>query len=353
MPASSISSPPGFGHAHGSLTVTGQNAFMSNHRGISSNPFVEEHRDVPAKPCCIQNRFEPLLLAGINEEPIPLVDLTGIHLAEEVGQSSPPKGGIVLAWNSDYVEVIDKIDGAFSVTITCILKENQFSWMMTGVYGPCKDDERNHFIEELYDLRAWSDLPWCIGGDFNVTRFVHERRGRQHITRFMSEFEELVENLNLVDYPLQGARYTWTNGTSFSRIDRFLATADWEAHFSQAKEVALFRSVSDHRVVVLDCSRKRRGSVPFRFEVMWFENDGLLTCIDKWWNSSSFSEKTDEINSIDANEELGPLLDEDEVNRVLLKNELSLLLRKREICWCQKARIKWRCGGEDNTAFCN
>ncbi|KAF5207865.1 hypothetical protein FRX31_002555 [Thalictrum thalictroides] len=39
-------------------------------------------------------------------------------------------GGIVLAWNSNYVEVIDKVEGAFSVTVTCMLRENGFAWMV-------------------------------------------------------------------------------------------------------------------------------------------------------------------------------------------------------------------------------
>ncbi|KAF5192579.1 hypothetical protein FRX31_017835 [Thalictrum thalictroides] len=157
----------------------------------------------------------------------------------------------------------------------------------------------------------------------------------------------MVENLNLVDYPLHGAKFTWTNGGSLNQIDRFLATADWDNVFPQAKELAIARKVSDHRVVILDCTKFRKRSIPFRFEVMWFENSELLTLIENWWSSFHFTgsasyiwwnkikslkyklrtwnqkvfgrvdqliqAKTEEINFIDLEEENRQLSDEEEV----------------------------------------
>lgn len=32
------------------------------------------------------------------------------------------------------------------------------------------------FLGELDDIKARWDLPWCIGGDFDLVRFSHERK---------------------------------------------------------------------------------------------------------------------------------------------------------------------------------
>ena len=47
-------------------------------------------------------------------------------------------------------------------------------------------------------------IPWCCLGDFNIVRFPSERRGETCLTLAKEKFSEFIEDLNLVDFPLEG-----------------------------------------------------------------------------------------------------------------------------------------------------
>ena len=62
--------------------------------------------------------------------------------------------------------------------------------------------------DELIGIQQLWDVPWCYIGDFNIIRFPSERLGRSHLTPAMEIFSEFIEELNLIDLPLEGGSYT-------------------------------------------------------------------------------------------------------------------------------------------------
>ncbi|KAL7179908.1 hypothetical protein ACSBR1_043165 [Camellia fascicularis] len=91
--------------------------------------------------------------------------------------------------------------------------------------------------------------------------------------------------MRLINIPFQGGTFTWSNGQSLSRIDRFLLLGDWEEHFAYMIQTRLLRPVSDHWPLLLDSRGTRRGLTPFRFENMWLQFDGFLEVVRGWWTS--------------------------------------------------------------------
>lgn len=121
-------------------------------------------------------------------------------------------GAILCAWNPCKVCKVKEIIGNFSISI--ILKDIALGceWMLTRVYGPTNTTNRDAFWEELLEVRERWSVPWVVGGNFNVIRFVHKKSSRVRITRSMRDFDDSVRNGNLRYCLLANAKYTWTNG---------------------------------------------------------------------------------------------------------------------------------------------
>lgn len=79
----------------------------------------------------------------------------------------------------------------------------------------------------------WWDLPWCFGGDFNVTRFPSEGEGEEVYSGY-GEFFNFISEQGSVDLPLLGGRFTLSSNQetpSMFRFDLFLITPYSYIHF--------------------------------------------------------------------------------------------------------------------------
>ncbi|RVW76178.1 putative mitochondrial protein [Vitis vinifera] len=102
----------------------------------------------------------------------------------------------------------------------------------------------------------------------------------------MRRFAETVDELELVDMPLQGGEFTWNGGLNnqvWARLDRFLVSSTWLEMFNGATQIRLSRPISDHFPIVLEGGGIRRGPTPFRFENMWLKVEGFQDVVRAWW----------------------------------------------------------------------
>ena len=106
--------------------------------------------------------------------------------------------------------------------------------------------------EELTRLISWWDLPWCLGGDFNIIHFPSERLGAASYTQATYGFSNFISLHGLMDIPMEGGFYTWSNSSSASRIDRFLCSPLLADQFTMFSQKRLSRVLSDHFPILLD-----------------------------------------------------------------------------------------------------
>jgi hypothetical protein len=202
--------------------------------------------------------------------------------------SSRASGGILLMWDRRVVEKLEAQVGEYVVACSFRNCADNFTWAFARVYGPNLDPLCRSLWDELAGLLSLWDLPWCIGGDFNVIRFPCERSGAAHISSAMTEFSGFILEHELMDLPLAGGSFTWTNLSSWSRLDKFLVSPNWEAKYPGLIQKRLPRLCSDHFPILLVCGGILRGKRPFKFENIWLQEDGFVERVRLWWESYSF-----------------------------------------------------------------
>lgn len=108
------------------------------------------------------------------------------------------KGRILLVWSTNYLKVHTFIK---TYSITVILKRDNFELMITGVYGPQQNRDKIRFVNDLRSIRALSDLPWLINGDFNILRTLSDTTGNHTEMNSFLEFNRFISDANLFDVP--------------------------------------------------------------------------------------------------------------------------------------------------------
>jgi hypothetical protein len=64
--------------------------------------------------------------------------------------------------------------------------------------------KRRYLWEELVGIMSWWELLWCIGGVFYV-----KNQARQSVV--ILEFSKFIFDQGLMDIPLVGENFTWSN----------------------------------------------------------------------------------------------------------------------------------------------
>ena len=131
----------------------------------------------------------------------PYVDWVALDVDQTVG-------GVLMMWDRRALEKLEVRGGHFSVSVRWQGVRDGFTWACSGVYGSNDNNLRGQMWDELIGIQQLWAVPWCYIGDFNIVRFPSELLGGSRLTTAMKNFSEFIEELNLIDLPLEGGSYT-------------------------------------------------------------------------------------------------------------------------------------------------
>uniref|UniRef100_A0A453IQP4 Endonuclease/exonuclease/phosphatase domain-containing protein n=2 Tax=Aegilops tauschii subsp. strangulata TaxID=200361 RepID=A0A453IQP4_AEGTS len=139
--------------------------------------------------------------------------LKGFHGVSSNGKS----GGLALFWDESLsVTVLDACCHYIDVRVDDV--GGGTSWIGTFVYGEPRVENRQAMWDHLVRLRAVSQEPWFVCGEYNKALWQHEHLSRslQSETQ-MSAFRDCLLLCELMDLGFAGVPYTYNNGQDGDR----------------------------------------------------------------------------------------------------------------------------------------
>ena len=305
----------------------------------------------------------------------------------------PPRGrsgGVLLGVKCDTLEVRSVVMGEFAVKFRVRTKADGFDWALVAVYGAAQPELKPDFLVDLVRVCGNEQLPVLVGGDFNIIRRKEEKNNDNFDGRWSFMFNTIIESLDLREIELSGRKFTWANSLpvpTFEKLDRVLASVEWEQKFPLVTVQALTRGISDHTPLLVDSGAPTHlgNKNIFSFELAWFEREGFIDLLAREWAKDSGGRSPMErwqckirhlrrflrgwakhtngiykaekerllmmIHTLELKAETS-LLDTRELESKL-EAELRLkeLLLEEELKWALRAKVRKVVQGEDNTQF--
>lgn len=197
------------------------------------------------------------------------------------------RGGILVAWNKDFVEAESPIRQLYTLSLNLTMKLSNVAFKITTVYGPTEDSLKPSFLAELVDCQPPFGMPWLCLGDFNLIYEARDKNNSNINRRMMGRFRRALDDSELLELRLQNKRYTWSNGRAsptLVHLDRVFCNKEWDAAFPATSLQALSSSLSDHSPLFLGSHQHAPRSASFRFEYFWPRAPGFLDVVVSAWN---------------------------------------------------------------------
>jgi hypothetical protein len=184
-------------------------------------------------------------------------------------------------------------EGDFYVKFTLRYKSTDFKFVLYSIYGPAQSQNKAAFLVELVNTCSKENLPFLVGGDFNIMRKPEDKSCGDFDTKWPSLFNVVIESLDLREIVMTGCQFTWVGAGDnpiYKKPDRVLASTEWELNFPLAKVETRDRNISYHTPLVVStgASTHQSGSRPVRFERGWLLKEGFYDMVANIWQSENF-----------------------------------------------------------------
>jgi len=149
---------------------------------------------------------------------------------------------------------------------------NGTQWILTNIYAPCTYDVKCAFLDWFKGIEMPDDINWIVLGDFNLIHSPEDRNRPGADVVEILLFNEVISELNLIEIPLHGKKFTWSNKQSpplLERLDWFFISPSWPSLFPNTLTSSLVIETFYHSPCMINISTSIPKGGIFRFENYW------------------------------------------------------------------------------------
>jgi hypothetical protein len=135
-------------------------------------------------------------------------------------------GGILLGVDLSVFDIGAIDEGDFYVKFTLRYKSTDFKFVLYSIYGSAQSQNKAAFLAELANTCSKENLPFLVGGDFNIMRKLEDKSCGDFDTKWPSLFNVVIKSLDLREIVMTGRQFTWAGagGNPTEKLDRVLAS---------------------------------------------------------------------------------------------------------------------------------
>lgn len=232
-----------------------------------------------------------------------------------------------------------------------------------------------------------SFVDWIVLGDFNLYHHPDDRNRPGADVADMYMFNEAIDKLGLIELPLKGHRFTWTNKQSpplLEHLDWVFTSINWTLSYPTSEVSTLTMETSDHTPCLINISTTIPCASIFHFENYWLLHDDFLEQVQNRWSLPSHQLDPAKLITAKFKTLRGSLrqwkknlcnLKQNIVNvklvlnflnmleecrdlslvewnfRSLLEQRLIMLLKQQKAYWKQRSSFNWVTLGDASTKF--
>jgi hypothetical protein len=191
----------------------------------------------------------------------------------------------LIAWVGNLFDGVTIEMHRFATIVKLTSLHSDQEWFLSNIYGPCAATDKANFINWLCNYDASGFDLWMVVGDFNPMRSPDNRNRPGGKLNDMMLFNDVIHHLDLVEIPLKGRAFTWSNmqqNCLLEKIDWVFTSSDWTLAFPNTLAFALSHVVSDHVTYVISVESAIPKATIFRFEDYWASFLDFLPTVERF-----------------------------------------------------------------------
>lgn len=195
-----------------------------------------------------------------------------------------------MAWKGTLFSGLEVFQNDYAISVEMTSNLNNNCWILTTIYAPCTPIGKRTFLNWFKDIQMSDHIDWIIVGDFNLIRRPEDRNKPGGDVTEMYLFNEAINYLGLIELPLLGRHFTWTNkqlSPLLKRLDWFFTSVSWTGKYPGTLVKPMVMKTSDHWPCVVEINTDVPRSHVFRFENHWLDKNDFITILLQGWEAHS------------------------------------------------------------------